>query len=250
MVDSPLDDSQYSAESIDHYEAIFGRDFISPGGEAMARELLRSMNLSPGFRVLDVGCGIGGAAFLMAEEFGCRVDGIDLSANMISRARERRTERGLEAGIGLRHGDCLQLTDSDCYDAVYSRDVFLHIGDKGRLFKVLRRALKAGGILLFTDYCCGPPPWHPDFSSYVGKRGYRLHTVGQYAAIIERAGFRNVRALDWSDRFIDLLEEELSRIPGLGLKEADTLELQRSWQDKIRRARTGDHRWGMFTATA
>jgi phosphoethanolamine N-methyltransferase len=46
------------------------------------------LNLKPGQKVLDVGCGIGGSAFYMARDFDVKVVGIDLSSNMISLAKE------------------------------------------------------------------------------------------------------------------------------------------------------------------
>src|SRR5262245_21106165 len=46
-----LDASQYTPDEIRKYEAIYGRNFISPGGEATARELLGLVALKPGLRV-------------------------------------------------------------------------------------------------------------------------------------------------------------------------------------------------------
>ena len=64
-----LDSSQYLESSILQYESIYGEDFVSPGGREVASELIASMGLEPGSRVLDVGCGLGGSAFLMARDF-------------------------------------------------------------------------------------------------------------------------------------------------------------------------------------
>lgn len=47
------------------------------------------LKLRPNERVLDVGCGIGGSAFLMAEKHDCYVHGLDLSVNMVLIALER-----------------------------------------------------------------------------------------------------------------------------------------------------------------
>ena len=78
-------------------------------------------------KVLDVGCGLGGSAFVMAREFNLNVDGIDLSKNMLALANAKLVERGLEDRVRLEWGDCLELDRPDCYDAIYSRDVFLHM---------------------------------------------------------------------------------------------------------------------------
>ena len=48
-----LDSTQYAIESIRQYEAIFGEDFVSPGGYEMALDLIGQLGLKPGSRVLD-----------------------------------------------------------------------------------------------------------------------------------------------------------------------------------------------------
>ena len=69
-----LDSGQYSHESILKYEQVYGRTFVSPGGKGCAIELIEKLDLKPGSRVLDVGCGIGGSAFLMKQKFNLEVD--------------------------------------------------------------------------------------------------------------------------------------------------------------------------------
>jgi len=243
-----LDTSQYLPQSILQYELIYGEDFVSPGGRAMAVEMIGRLGLTPGSRVLDVGCGLGGSAFVMAGEFDLQVDGIDLSRNMLEIARQKQSEHGIGEQVNLEWGDCLQLDRIDRYDAVYSRDVFLHIHDKARLFSVLRDALRNGGQLLFTDYCCGPKPWSDDFSAYVADRGYRLHTPSEYTGLLTAAGFREVSSEDISARFIDILKRDLQRIDALALEASVRDKLQQSWQQKLERSTAGDHRWGLFTA--
>lgn len=243
-----LDSAQYRESSILQYETIYGRDFVSPGGRALALELIERMNLARGARVLDVGCGLGGSAFLMAREFGLRVDAIDLSKNMLALAQRKLDAYGLADRVRLQWGDCLELECKECYDAVYSRDVFLHIADKARLFEVLHAALRPGGRLLFSDYCCGPKPWGDDFSAYVVDRGYTLHTVEEYAELIAAAGFERVDAHDETARFIELLRLELERIESPAFDGDARARLARSWRQKIERAQAGDQRWGIFGA--
>ena len=243
-----LDSSQYLSSAILQYESVYGEDFVSPGGREMALELIRRMALTPAARVLDVGCGLGGSAFVMAGEFGLQVDGIDLSKNMLRLANEKLAVNGLSDSVSLQWGDCLELEREDEYDAVYSRDVFLHIHDKPRLFSTLSFALKPGGKLFFTDYCCGPRPWDDDFSDYVEDRNYSLHTVDEYAGIIADAGFTQVNGEDITARFIEILQQDLRRIEQSGLEQATVDKLRQSWQQKIERSAAGHHRWGLFSA--
>jgi len=244
-----LDSSQYTEQGLDSYQSVFGEHFVSPGGAETAREFIAALELSADSRVLDVCCGLGGSALLMAEEFGLRVDGVDLSENMISRARSTVSERGLEDRVRLALGDCLELDRPGQYDAVYSRDAFMHIADRGRLFRVLHRCLKPGGRLLFTDYCCGSPPWSEEFCNYVEQRSYHLLTLDDYQRILRDSGFQGVSSSDLSDRFIDILDRELRRIETLMPSLLEGEELKTSWLAKLKRAKSGEHRWGLFQAS-
>jgi len=230
------------------YESIYGADFVSPGGRELAFEMIATMDLAPASRVLDVGCGLGGSAFVMASEFGLRVDGIDLSRNMLALAEQKLATNGLSSLVTLRWGDCLELDDCEQYDAVYSRDVFLHIADKARLFERLHSALLPGGQLLFTDYCCGPKPWSDEFDSYVQDRGYSLHSTEEYAGLISSAGFEQVSASDETARFVEILRAEQDRIDALPISASERDYLKLSWQAKIKHAQAGDQRWGLFSA--
>ena len=243
-----LDSSQYLESSILQYEAIYGEDFVSPGGREVASELIASMGLEPGSRVLDVGCGLGGSAFLMARDFDLQVDGIDLSRNMLALAEQKLAANGLSDRVRLQWGDCLELDCCEQYDAIYSRDVFLHIADKARLFERLYAAMRPGGRLLFTDYCCGAKPWSAEFDEYVLDRGYSLRTTEEYAGFISDAGFEKVCADDLTERFITILQSEEARIDVLPMPETAREKLKLSWQLKVQRAKTGDQRWGLFSA--
>ena len=244
-----LDSTQYEMDSIRQYEAVYGKDFVSPGGRDLALELIARLQLDAGALVLDAGCGLGGSAFVMASRFDLRVEGIDLSRNMVDLAQRKLAANGLAARVALHRGDCLQLDRQDRYHAVYSRDVFLHIADKTRLFFVLHRALRPGGQLLFTDYCCGPGPWSDGFTRYVEQRGYDLLTIERYAERIAAAGFEQVTASDETDRFVTILRAELARIETLSLDAAVRSKLADSWRQKIARADAGEQRWGLFSAT-
>lgn len=243
-----LDTAQYQTASILQYEAVYGEDFVSPGGYEMTVELIRQIDLTPGSKVLDVGCGLGGSAFVMAREFELKVDGIDLSKNMLAIANDKLVTYGLSDRITFEWGDCLELNRPAYYDAVYSRDVFLHIEDKAQLFSVLNAVLRPGGKLLFTDYCCGQKPWGETFIAYVEDRGYCLHTLPDYAELVSKAGFKQVAYQDLTDRFINILQSDLEKIAGLAIAEPDRNLLEQSWRQKMARSKTGDQRWGLLTA--
>lgn len=155
------------------------------------------MELKPGQRVLDVGCGIGGGDFYMAAEHGVSVHGIDLSVNMVLIAIERAGKVPGGASVSFEIADCT-LVDypHQSFDVIYSRDTILHIHDKPALFKKFAEWLKPGGKLLISDYCRSPEKPSGSFAQYIEQRGYDLHSVAGYGKMIEDAGFINVEADD------------------------------------------------------
>ena len=62
-----LQSDPYSEKNIAIFEKIFGKSYISPGGEESASTFIRSLDLNEGQTVLDIACGAGGPAFLMAR---------------------------------------------------------------------------------------------------------------------------------------------------------------------------------------
>jgi phosphonate degradation associated HDIG domain protein len=242
-----LDTTQYTLEHILEYERIYGQGFISPGGLESTREIVPLLNLQPGQQVLDVGSGLGGAAFHMALHCGAHVHGLDFSHNMVTLAQQRLQALGpeLQALVTLAHGDILDATFDAQFDLVYSRDAFLHIHDKPRLFQVLHRALKPGGRLFFTDYCRGAGELSAAFRAYVAERGYDLHTPQAYGELIARAGFTAVLSLDKTAEFGAILRAELARMPA----DAALAGVRRSWEEKLERNQRGEQAWGWFLAT-
>jgi phosphoethanolamine N-methyltransferase len=245
---SILDAGQYTPDEIRKYEAIYGRNFISPGGEATTRDLLGLVVFRPGMRVLDIGCGLGGAAFLMAQTFGARVHGIDLSRNMLQLAQGRCQEANLVRAVTFEHGDILGYDRPNAYDLAHSRDVFLHIHEKGRLLAAIKRCLRPRGQLLFTDYLCRAGAKSAAFEAYIRQRRYDLCSLEEYQLLLEQAGFEDIMAHDRTADFIDILERELGQLRASQLDAHEQEALARSWRDKMRRARDGEQRWGVFVA--
>ena len=240
--------SRYTRAEITRYEAIYGRNFVSPGGSSVNAEVLACARLDPSSRVLDVGCGLGGSAFYIAHTFGARVLGIDIAHDMIDIGRSRLAEQRLEHLVTLVEGDCLHYPFPDQYDLVYSRDSFLHIDDKARLFQRLGGVLAESGRLLFTDYCLGDTPPDDEFRQYVAQHGYCLHTIDDYAGLLRDAGFEVERAENRTPAFIDIHRREIGDLAGKPIADADRRYLERRWRAKIDWARRDIQRWALFLA--
>ena len=249
-----LDTQQYSLRSITRYEKIFGAGYVSTGGQETTTDFVAKLNLQPGQRVLDVGCGIGGGNFYMAEKFVADVVGIDLSKNMIQVALDRAKERqDLKVAFAVEDATTVEY-EPESFDVVYSRDTILHIEDKAALFDKFFKWLKPGGIVMISDYCCGHQQPSERFQAYVAQRGYHLLTPAEYGKVLGGCGFVDVQAEDMTDRFVQVLSSELARTKACkddfiaDTSQEDYDAIITGWEAKIQRCGDGDQKWGFFMA--
>ncbi|CAD6237280.1 unnamed protein product [Miscanthus lutarioriparius] len=249
-----LDNVQYKATGILRYERIFGDGYVSTGGVETTKEFVDKLDLKPGQKVLDVGCGIGGGDFYMAEKYGTHAVGIDLSINMILFALERSI--GRKCSVEFEVADCTTKTYPDCmFDVIYSRDTILHIQDKPSLFKSFFRWLKPGGKVLISDYCKSPGKPSEQFAAYIKQRGYDLHDVEAYGQMLKNAGFSHVIAEDRTDQFLSVLQKELDKFEKnkddflSEFAQEDYDDIVNGWKAKLQRSSAGEQRWGLFVAT-
>ncbi|RID63380.1 hypothetical protein BRARA_E02393 [Brassica rapa] len=248
-----LDNVQYKSSGILRYERVFGQGFVSTGGIETTKEFVEKMDLKPGQKVLDVGCGIGGGDFYMAENFDVHVVGIDLSVNMISFALERAI--GLNCSVEFEVADCTtKHYPENSFDVIYSRDTILHIQDKPALFRTFFKWLKPGGKVLISDYCKSSETPSPEFSEYIKQRGYDLHDVQAYGQMLKEAGFNDVIAEDRTDQFMQVLRRELERVEKekeefiSDFSKEDYEDIVGGWKAKLERSASGEQKWGLFIA--
>ena len=130
------------------------RDFRQ-AKEAFVHELVRWSGLDqlpPGSRLLDVGCGIGGSARILARDYGFDVLAISISPAQIERARQL-TPTDLASHCRFAVMDALQLELADgSVDAVWSVEAGPHMPDKQRYADELLRVLRPGGLLAVADW--------------------------------------------------------------------------------------------------
>ena len=107
----------------------------------------------PGERLIDVGCGCGATALELATKVGLSgsVVGIDVSAPMLARARERARTLGV-ANVEFVQADASTHAFAGSANLVFSRAGVMFFGDPVAAFANLRRALRPGGRLVFVCF--------------------------------------------------------------------------------------------------
>ncbi|MFD8074421.1 cyclopropane-fatty-acyl-phospholipid synthase family protein [Streptomyces sp. NBC_00510] len=165
--------------------------------------ICRKLELQPGQRLLDVGCGWGSMVMHAAEHYGVHATGVTLSTEQASSARKRVADAGLADRIDIRVQD-YRAVDDGPYDAISSIGMAEHVGrERYRQYAgVLYGLLRPGGRLL--NHQIGRRPWadeeayHVDefIDRYVFPDG-ELAPVGSTVSRLEEAGLevRDVEAI-------------------------------------------------------
>jgi ubiquinone/menaquinone biosynthesis C-methylase UbiE len=188
-IEAGLQQAGKDANSITVDDLALVDEFHTRGRESTL-EVAALANLRASDRVLDVGCGLGGTARYLAEQFKCNVAGIDLTQEYISIGKKLTELVGLSERVELRQGSALEIPHADeRFDIVWTEHVQMNIADKHRFYSEIARVLKPGGRLLFHDIFRGPgdPPLYPTPWAEAASMS-TLATEAEASSIIEQAG--------------------------------------------------------------
>lgn len=152
--------------------------------------------LKKGETVLDLGCGGGFDCFLAAKQVGIKghVIGIDMTTEMINKAREnaKKNYNNIEFRVG--EIECLPVSDNSV-DVIISNCVINLSPDKLQVFQEAYRILKPGGRLAITDILATqelPEVVKNDIEKYTGCIAGAA-TVNELKTVLERIGFINIK---------------------------------------------------------
>jgi ubiquinone/menaquinone biosynthesis C-methylase UbiE len=128
----------------------------NPLRESVLREAVQSLQLPLGSKGLDVGCGIGLQALLLAEAVGPqgRVTGMDINQEFLNRAEKLIKKVGLSRQISFKHGDINKMPFEDnTFDWLWSADAAGYPAEEPlSLIKELARVIKPGGQIALLIY--------------------------------------------------------------------------------------------------
>ena len=163
------DDRQYSCA---YYKS--ETDTLEQAQEQKKRHIAGKLLLSPGMRVLDIGCGWGGMALTLAKDFGANVVGVTLSEEQFKMATKRVVDAGLTGQIDIRLQDYRSLNEK--FDRIVSVGMFEHVGAPQfrTYFKQVRSMLTSDGVALIHTIGRTTPPGatSPWIDKYIFPGGY------------------------------------------------------------------------------
>ena len=237
---------------IPRYFIIAERDheIQNPTSEEKLLLLGERLRLGPGSRVLDIASGRGGPALLLAGEFGCRIDGIELRPEFHAAAAERVESAGLSGLVSVKLADASgeELQENE-YDVAMCLGASFVWSSLAGTLDALEPVVRAGGHVVVGEPYWRKLPLPDDYAA----RDAPFTTLEDTVAIVESGGLRSVTVIassedDW-DRYETLhwraCEEWLAANPTDSDAPYIRAEHERSKQNYLRHQR--DHLgWAIF----
>ncbi|MDH3452343.1 MAG: class I SAM-dependent methyltransferase, partial [Gammaproteobacteria bacterium] len=153
LLDDQVDPECPTIEALAPYDQFHGR------GLEATQSIAQQLTVAASDHLLDVGSGIGGPARYFAQRFGCRITGIDLTAEFCDVARRLNALTGLHDHVTIERGDALSMPfATESFDGAYSMNVAMNIEDKAALYREIHRVLRPGAWLLLSEIAQGPKP--------------------------------------------------------------------------------------------
>jgi len=246
-------EDEYYDNMITMLELIWGEGYMAPGGPGNVARMLRGLDTRDK-RILDIGCGIGGPVFEMAESFGAEVTGIDLEAPLVERAAIAAKQKGLSDRCAFQTVEVGPLAFPDeSFDIVVTAGALTQTEDKSTVFRECMRVLRPGGTLSCYDWLKTDAPYSDDMYYWFKVEGltYALETLEDYRSHFDRCGFVDIDAEDASDwyraqvnREYELIKDELypRMVELLGQKDAD--HFVEDWRAMVIVCNKGEMRQG------
>ncbi len=189
-------------------------DSLHPGGLALTEEVASDLNLTPGSRVLDVGCGPGATSLFLAKKYGATVTGVTLEEAGAAELESHARKQGLEAQIDVITGDIASVDLSPTmFDAAIAECVVSIFDDKPAVLRRIFDAVQPGGRLAISDVIVeGDLPSNLQSVFAVAGCVGGAWSLDEYVSLVEGAGFRVTRSerrKDVASSFVDGVRKKL-----------------------------------------
>ena len=178
------------------------------------REIAERLNIQPGQKILDAGCGVGGASLWLAPRTEAHFTGISVSQVHVHDAQRYAMERGITGQTEFLLADYTRTPFPDNhFDSVFGIESFCHAyPDPRSLYREMWRVLKPGGRMLISDGVIAREPetaveqkWTEQFCY-----GFRMSgwcSVDEIQKYLAETGFTDVQSINQTPRVRPTVDE-------------------------------------------
>jgi len=171
------------------------------GGAQAVRALAAAAGVQPGWAALDVGTGLGGTPRLLAEEFGCRCHGVELTFSRFHDAVRLTRIVGLDDRVTFSQGDFMRAdVPGGPFDLAIGQGAFMHFPDLPAALDRVASLVRPGGRLVVEDgVIMTPPSTTADVDALAELLRHwngELQRRDAWPGLLDRAGFRLDRIED------------------------------------------------------
>jgi len=236
-------------------ETVWGEGFMAPGGTGNVSRMVEGMR-PRGKNILDIGCGIGGPACYLANEYGAHVVGIDLEKPLIERAKRLAVKMNVGEFIEFQQvaGNGLPF-DNNSFDIVMSSGALTQTEDKPGMFRECFRVLRDGGYITCYDWMKTDGDYSDDMKYWFKMEGltYAMETLDRHGVLLEQAGFTAVTTMDASEWYKNQARAEYENLKGglydktvelIGKEQAD--HFVENWRALVTVCEKGEMRQGYY----
>lgn len=177
-----------------------GLSVLHPGGFRATKKLANACGTNRETKVLDIACGKGTSAIFLTKEFGCRVEGVDISEDLIEEAKAFAKRKRVAERVSFQVGDALDLAYSDHeFDVTVSQAMLILVSDKSKAIQEAKRVVKPSGYAGWLELSWKKQP-PKEFMDAVSNEicAYCMTNVLTYEnweALFQDAGFSQIEVI-------------------------------------------------------
>jgi len=210
--------------------------------------------------ILDLGSGHGGISHQLAERFGCRVMGVNISPEQNGMNLEEAEKLGVGELVDVtlnNFNDGLPMEWTDTFTHVISCEVLCHAASKFDLFVELKRVLKPGGAFVFTDIMGADGADEKVLKDFTDRNATtQMARPTEYFDLLKKSGYLQPSFLDFSPHLVHYFQSMVDQVDKYHdnmIDEGCTEEYLLKWKTSLasRVEIQRQHKvfaWGIFTA--